>query len=398
MSQSEDRVAFGRTVLGPIFAEFALRLWGLLSNIECPENAVVLFCARGGFRLKMIYERFLAASGLQSPVAIRNLMVSRVVAVRTALAAGCPSAYPQIEYELGSGSLRDVARAIGGSDPVDGADDSHVWGQSYSSASLSKILASEEGRGLRSSIQRQADFFLEHLETCLAGCKHAILCDTGLSGSTMQLLEDGIPQVNWGCALFARSNYKNLSTGHFQHTVGLCVEADRYSLFDTRSAILRYWHLIESTLEPALPSVAMFDRVDGTLRTNLEIDGWQDRIDPNPGEIFSGILDYIDSLPRGRAAIQTIADVDHAYSKLRRAVTWPTPADVDTLNIGTRSLDFGRDIMSGLACEPGIRKALRGSLWREGAITLAAPSSRWLMFAAIEAAYIARSVLRSIKT
>src|SRR5713101_8655502 len=159
MSQSEDRVAFGRTVLGPIFAEFALRLWGLLSNIEFPDNVAVLFCARGGFRLKMIYDRFLAASELRSPVDTCNLMVSRIVAVRTALAAGCPSAYAQIEYELGSGSLGDVARAIAGLDPVDGADDSHVWEQSYSNESLSKILSSEEGLELRSSIQRQADFF-----------------------------------------------------------------------------------------------------------------------------------------------------------------------------------------------------------------------------------------------
>jgi hypothetical protein len=367
--------------------------------MEFPDNAAVLFCARGGFRLKVIYDRFLAANGLESPVATHNLMVSRIVAVRMALAKDCESAYQQIEYELGTGTLRDVACAIGAVKSFEGESESRLWGQPYTRELFSKTLASKEGLWLRNNIQQQADYFLEHLETCLAGRQHAILCDTGLSGSTMQLLEDGVPQVQWGCTLFARSNYKNLSTVHYKHTVGVCVESDHYALLNMQSAILRYWHLIESTLEPPLPSVVRFERVNGKVRANLEIEGWADKIGPRSDEIFAGILDYIDSLPRGHAAAKVVLDADLAYSELRRAVTWPNPADVDTLNIGTRSLDFGRvNVMSGLVCEPGIRKALRGSLWREGAITLAAPRLRWLIFPALEAAYLVRSALRSFKS
>jgi hypothetical protein len=96
--------------VGPIFAEFALKMWILLSNLEHPDDTVLLFCARGGLRLQTIYESFLAASGLTSPVAIEALMVSRIVAVRSALLKRVPAAFVQIEYEFGGLSLRDVAR------------------------------------------------------------------------------------------------------------------------------------------------------------------------------------------------------------------------------------------------------------------------------------------------
>src|SRR5439155_12082466 len=59
-----DRRDFGRQILGPIFADFALKSWILLSQLEHPDDSVLLFCARGGLRLQAIYEKFLAASGL----------------------------------------------------------------------------------------------------------------------------------------------------------------------------------------------------------------------------------------------------------------------------------------------------------------------------------------------
>jgi predicted HAD superfamily hydrolase len=91
-----NRRDFGRQILGPIFAEFALKTWILLSNLEHPEDTVLLFCARGGLRLQTIYENFLAASGLASPIPIQPLMISRIIAVRSALLKGGAAAFEQI--------------------------------------------------------------------------------------------------------------------------------------------------------------------------------------------------------------------------------------------------------------------------------------------------------------
>ncbi|MGD0107141.1 MAG: hypothetical protein ABSC06_24355 [Rhodopila sp.] len=369
-----------------------------MSGLNAKDEASLLFCARGGLRLKLIYDRFLTSSGLDSPVSTSDLMVSRIVAVRVALSRGCPSAYEQIGYEMGSATLRDVARAIGGTGVDLGDAANPMWDELYSRAGLERLLTSPQGAAIRASINWQSDLFREHLESCLGGRTRPILCDTGLSGSTMRLLEEAMPDLNWGCALFARSNYKKLSASHFDRTVGLCVQSDRYSPLNRRSAILRYWHLIESTLEPDLTSVLMFERENGVVRANLEVPGWRDKIAASPGEVFTGILDYIDALPRGDAAARIITDIDDAYSQLRRCVVWPTRADVNLLNIEPRSLDFGRvDSMTGLACEPGIRKALKGSLWREGAVALAASGMRVPLLAGIESAYVLRWALQSIR-
>jgi hypothetical protein len=386
-------------VLGPVFADFALRLWVLLSSLEGRDDAALLFCARGGLRLRLIYERFLAVCGLPSPLPAHDLMVSRVVAVRVALASGCATAYEQIGYEMGHFSLRQVARAIGGDSWVADDHGGRLLDEPYTDHGFARLLASDAGRPGRANIDRQAALFREHLDGLLAERNHAILCDSGLSGSTMRLLEDGMPDHRWGCALFARSNYKKLSTPHYRRTIGLSIQSDGYSPFDERSAILRYWHLIESTLEPDLPSVSTFDRIDGAVRSNLETPGWKAKVDPMPHELYLGIIDYIEQLPRAQAMARILADVGPAYARLRRAVIYPTRADVDTLNLGARSLDFGRfDDMSGPVCEPGLSKALRGSLWREGAVTLAAKGLSGPILSGIEAAHVARWAMRSLRT
>jgi hypothetical protein len=269
MITTSDKAAFGEFVLGPLFAEFAVRLWTVQSALQAPDDAALLFCARGGLRLRLMYDRLLDAAGLAPPVLERDLMISRIVAVRAALVRGRESAYEQIGYELGSGSLLDVARAVGGPTYVPPVHRSFGWDRPYDRGAFEQVLSCPEEPGLRKCIEAQTALFRQHLDACLAGRTHAILCDTGLSGSTMQLLEDAMPDLQWSCLLFARANYKRLATPHFPRTVGLVVETDRYCPFDARSALLRHWHLIEATLEPPLKSVSSFAAVDGQVRSNL---------------------------------------------------------------------------------------------------------------------------------
>ena len=369
-----------------------------LAGIEKPDATILLFCARGGFRLRLIYERFLAASGLESPVATCDLMVSRVVAVRNALLAGSNAAFEQIGYEMGASTLRDTLHAVSGTSAFGPATDLAILDAPCTRKTLADLLLAPEGKDIRNSIEAQADLFSEHLATCLGGRTAAILCDSGLAGSTMQLLEAGIPRIQWSCLLFARSNYKKFKTPHFARTTGLSVQADGYSPLDARTAVLRYWHLIESTLEPDLPSVASFSRVNGVVTANLEIPGWRDHILPVRGEFLEGVLAYINALPQAGAPARILQDVGPAYRNLRRALVWPTRADVDLLNIGTRSIDFGRsDAITVLSGKPGLMGALRGNLWREGAVASTNSLFSRPALAGIEVAYAARWALRSIK-
>ncbi len=395
-----SRRDFGRLILGPIFAEFALKMWILLSNLEHPNDTTLLFCARGGLRLRTIYESFLAASGLTSPVAMEALMVSRIVAVRSALLKRVPAAFVQIGYEFGGRSLRDVARAIGciEPDPDDGASDA-IWSAPYSRQGLETLLALPAGKPLLAAALDQDSLFREHLEDRSADRPRIILCDTGLFGSTLQLLKAAIPEKRWGCVQFARANYKRMASPHFGELIGIATQDDRYSPFNSRSSILRYWHLIEGTLEPPLPSVRSFAPVDGKARSNLEIDGWSALIAPEPDDIFAGVLDYISGLRPADATVRVMTDVEPAFRRLHRAIVWPTRHEADWLDFPPRSMDFGKDgHVPVIVRDGGLTRAMRRSEWREGAIAaMAPPPLRLPLLAAVEAAFAARWLFYRVK-
>jgi FMN phosphatase YigB (HAD superfamily) len=396
-----DRRDFGRQILGPIFAEFALKTWTLLSGLEHPDDSVLLFCARGGLRLQAIYQKFLVASGLTSPVAIKPLMISRIVAVRSSLLKGGAAAFEQIGHEFRGRSLRDVARAIGCIEPDQAnVGSGAIWDAPYSRQSLEALLASPAGQPFLSATANQDSLFREHLEDCTTGRSRAILCDTGLFASTLQLLEEAVPEKQWSCVQFARANYKQLPTPHFGKVVGIATHDDRYSPFNSRTSILRYWHLIEATLEPELPSARSFTRVEGVARSNLEIDGWSQRIAPEQDELFAGILDYIGALRPADATTRIMTDVETAFRCLHRAVVWPTRNDARLLDFPPRSVDFGKDgHVPVIARGGGLVQAVRTSEWREGAIAeMAIPLLRLPLLAAVEAAFSARWLYRLVRS
>ena len=388
-----NRRDFGRQILGPIFAEFALKTWVLLSNLEHPNEAVLLFCARGGLRLQAIYETFLAATGLASPVAIQPLMISRIVAVRSSLLKGGPSAFEQIGYEFSGRSLREIARAIGGIEPDQrNGKFTKSWDATYSKQRLEALIDSQAGHEFVSAASEQDSLFRAHLETCSLGRKHIILCDTGLFGSTLQLLNEAFPEKQWSCLQFARSNYKGLPTPHFSKVIGIATQLDRYSPFNARTSILRYWHLIEAFLEPPLLSVRSFARVDGVVRSNLEIDGGSRQVANEQDELFSGVLDYMSALPPAHATVRIMSDVEIAFRRLHRAIVWPTRNDTKLLDFAQRSVDFGKEgHVPTIARGGGLLHAVRNSLWREGSIAeVALPILRLPLLAILEAIFVAR--------
>jgi hypothetical protein len=385
--------AFGRSVLGPVFAEFALRLHLLLLGLEHQDETRLLFCARGGLRLRLVYEAFLQAAGLTCPAPRADFMVSRLIAARTALAAGSPEAYEELGREFRGERLGLVARALTQHDVLSGEEADAP----FTPAALQRLLAeaTPRGRALREELAQQNRLFDAHLLAVSGGARRRLLCDTGLYGSTVRLLRAGRPDGGWSCALFARSNYKRFSESHFPITVGLCVESNGYDPTEPRTSVLRYWHLIESSLEPDLPSVVRFDDDHGEVRASLQIPGWAERLHGRPGELFTGVMAYMDALPRGRAAEQIYVDAPGAWRRLHDAIVWPGLQDRETLAAAPRSRDFGRDdsravIGKGLGAR---RRDISESLWREGAVVDQFPASRWVWLGALQAAHLGRSAL-----
>lgn len=227
---TDRQYTFGREILGPIFYEFAYRLWIYLSAVRDPENTVVMFCARGGFGLFEIYNEFLRSNQLSSPVAFDRFMVSRLVAVRPALLKKCESAYRQIGYEFDGKPLHSVMEALSfGS--INLTYDGHDLNQHYSPAALDAILNGAHHSEAREFMQRQLTLFAEYLSHKAQRRDSIILVDTGLYGGTLDMLREAFPSYNWSLLLLARSNYRKQVADHFHHTFGILLEEDMYNPF-----------------------------------------------------------------------------------------------------------------------------------------------------------------------
>lgn len=389
-----DPEQFGRVVLGPVFAEFCLRLHLLASSIETlrPGSGVMMWCARGGLRMQLGWERFLAATSLPVAMSSAPLMVSRLAAIRPALARtvtdGLPRLLPAvertIEYEFSRNDLATTVRALSGVTP--GGDQSAPT----TPRGLVELLRSHSGREAAAAIVDQGDLFTRHFDAARDGRSLVVLVDTGLFGTTRAVLSDAYPDLDIRCVLLARAARADLAE-HQRGTVGLAVEAAMYSSSRRRTSLLRYWHFVEWLFEPALPSVTTFTEDAHGLRSDLEVDGWEKALVAEPGSAFAGLLGYLDGL-RADTVVAVPNEADRAWTTLKRSIVWPTPSVGRALAVGTRSHDFGRGGTWEANEWSGPLSALRGSImWREGIIARSGGGWRLPLLAGIEAAYLARA-------
>lgn len=388
----------GYEVMGPIYAEFCLRLWSLEAMIEDPEKTALLFCARGGLRMQLGYERFLVATSLRSNVRVASLMVSRAVAIRGSLLRVIREDLPEllpvaatvVGYEFSQETVRGAVSALAGID-LDGID--AAWEIPCTPAGLLALLRHADGRPAVAALADQEALFAQHLAEALEGRPRGILVDTGFYGTTRELIAEGHPNLDFGSVMIARS-FRPGYPRRGSRTVGLLVEAAAYSPFRRRTALLRYWHFVEWLFEPELPSVRSFRNEDGNVKSNLEVPGWRARVNPSPGTAFYGLLHYLDQLP-GPPAARVVGDADRAWTRLRRAIIWPDRRAALALAVGSRTHDFGRQGSWTARPWRGPLTVLRGSaMWREGEIALAGTPLRLPLLSVIEAAYAFRHLWR----
>lgn len=386
---AKEPYAFGRDVLGPIVAEFCLAIWFYADEAGKRDDAALLFCARGGLGIRAAFEQ--VAKSLKLPLAVmrENLMISRLVAARAAVMARSEAALDELGREFRDSSFADVARALGGEDH----ELPPAWSEPFAPARFFALLDSQAGAAVAGAIDRQNGLFRRHLVAASGGAKRIILCDTGLYGSTQRLLAAGFPEFSFETIQFARCNYKGFSEEHFPRIVGLAVERDRYSPFAVRSTVLRYWQLIESLFEPAIPSVRVFAQDAGGEITSNAGDIAFGAVDILAGNaLLAGALAYIEGVGDGTTIM---VDAARAWPRFRQAVTRPAEADIAALAIGERSVDFGR---VGTVGDGGVLPggplsrlgSIRTQLWREGAIVRAFPHLRWPLLTAIEAFHALR--------
>ena len=366
----DSAASFGYHVFGPIVTQFCLLIWLYATDAEVGQKPCLMFCARGGVGIREAFERVAAKLGLPVRARRENIMISRLIAARAALLVQSNSAIEELDREFRGSRFADVATSLGGRSYELAAE----WHEPFSAQPFVALLFGNSGAEVLADIKEQNVLFTRHFRQLADDSDRIILCDTGLYGSTQRLLASAFPDLRLETIQFARSNYKGHSEEHFPKVTGLLVQQNVYSPLNVYSCVLRYWHLIESLFEPAVPSVRLFaEDENGEVRANCgDISfGAIDPSEKNP--LLSGALSYIDALPADGGAI-ALRDAEVAWHRLKGAITWPTTAELRCLEVGGRSVDFGRpDVLRIFAAGKNRTftsklLSLKSQLWREGAI------------------------------
>jgi hypothetical protein len=392
---ADNATRFGQQVFGPIVTQFCLLIWLYVVEAEVADKTVLLFCARGGIGIRQAFERVLTRLRLPLGARRENIMISRLVAARAALLARSDSAIEELDREFHGSVFADVAKALGGQS----YELSQEWHQQFRAEHFITLLFDNSGAEVLADIKKQNELFTRHLKQLIGDTDRIILCDTGLYGSTQRLLASGFPDIRVETIQFARSNYKGHSEEHFPKVTGLVVEQNLYSPFNVSSCVLRYWHLIESLFEPAVPSVHLFAEDElGQVKANCGEIAFG-AIDPSAGNrLLSGALKYIEALPTEGGAV-ALRDAEAAWHRLKGAITRPSEAELRCLEVGGRSVDFGRPdvlrIFESGQKETFMKKlvSLKAQLWREGAIAREFPFLKHALLPLLGCVHSLRSLL-----
>lgn len=385
--------------MGPILADMLRQLYAYLHTSPSPQASVVFFCARGGLVLRRTLELFARSVGLDLQVQCEDFMVSRLAAFRTAFQLDPAAVAPLIEMEFAGRTCAEAVHALANME----ANEDTKWNAPFSVARLIELTESTElGRCMRAINDKQADLLRRYIDALRGTNRRVMLCDTGVFGSILRYLQVGVPAVDWHLTLLFRANYKQTSAPHFKSTVGVVSESNAYLPWEPATVALLYWQLIETMLEPAVPSVRYYrEDTAGRVLSDLEVPDWQDRLEPPAESMLAGACGYLRELtPESIPLINSRGQV--AWSQLRRRIVFPTTQDVALLAVGRRNLDFGMDesaeFTSRLDKAGGsLREKLSvagASMWPEGEMRKQFPRTACLFLVGSELLRLIRALNR----
>lgn len=409
MNEDVARRQFAAEVLGPIFYAYCHRLWLFQMGTDSAAT-VALFAARGGLRLLALYDRFLAKQRVSAPVPCHPFMISRLAAAKGCYCRAPETVREQVVRIFHGQTVGTLANALIPPDtslPIQlelGALPEELVARPVSATNFDALVNSdgEYGLWLRRHLEEQGDLLRDYVRELAGKSRRIVLCDTGLYGCTQAMLAAAHSELDWTGVYFGKANYTGEFALHHLNAFGLVFDRDRQSLFVPATAFLRYWHICEMPMEPALPSVAYYYRGNqGETLCNLEARSLKAMVEKPGNPYFDGICDFFDAHAEPRSAADINRGFMQATRQLQRRIYLPSKGDVRAMTVGNRCPDFGRkgEVPAIVAVSPettAIRKVLlvRDALWQEGQTRLAFPAFGGLLNAARWCLRLAADVAR----
>ena len=349
----ERRRVFGREVLGPIFFTYAHRLRLHLQGLQAQHpTGLALFCARGGLRLRLLYDLYCSKLGIESPWPARDFYVSRIAAVRAGLAADYPTARGLFVSALPDASERQLLAALlaGSRHAADDFLPQHPRGPEPL-CDVGLVLDR-----LRDGAHPAADAVMTHTAdqhrlfhaytAGLMGDSGAIaLCDSGLRCTVQIVLSQMFSDREW-FGLLLGCLRRAAAAEHYPRLYGMLFDIDFHRDASRRSTFIRHWELVEHVLEPRTATTSFYepDPSESTRVTSDAMRGYSATSIAEGNPFFSGVLEYFehegpDSVTARSGRVY--AAYETALTRLDRAFAFPSSRDVEMLNVINHDPGFG---------------------------------------------------------
>jgi glycosyltransferase involved in cell wall biosynthesis len=394
VSLKRKRIEFAKQILGPIFFDFCHRLH---LHFLAYDNRYTsfLFCTRAGLRLKYLYELFLKVQKCEIPKNPYHVFwISRYMTAKGIYQRNPDAAFKVIAGEFNHTITKKMLPCLLPTYEWEALGKNYDFGKEFSQQILNEQpneqivrqvfgAYSPFGNALRNHYNQQAKLFEQQLRNLMKGNNTAILVDSGWQATTQRLLMEGYPEIDWQGLYFGRMGSSQKNNWHFFNVIGLMFESYEYLPLQPETCVHYYHHIVEDLLEPPLPSVEYL-RLDP--ETNLiqppkdykNADYWS----PTTREDqYKGVLEYFQNCQPSQSLLEIQQKSREAWISLDKKVRFPSPEDVDILEVRSRSADFGKDERNPVVLrrsrgmmerDSEIRQ--RHALWKQGQIALEFPT------------------------
>lgn len=334
----KTRFDFGYDVLGPIFFAFCSRLHLFL---DAYSDGAALFSARGGWRLRALYDIYLDRYGYSAPTKLSNFLISRLSASMACLCSDFEYIVKIITQEFHNQPISNVLSVYAPGISVDippGKAKQRVYPKVFR-----EIYFSPACLAVREFHERQHELLRRHINECTDGKKRIALIDTGWTGHTQAILMRSFRGREWNGAYFGKWDYKKEKPWHFYSINGLFVDDSlpRGKQPASTFALFHNHHVIEDPMEPPCESVSFYRDLGTGITSNLlhDFDPLTLRAEDSH---FSGILAYFRDCSLGSFS-QVQKSSRKAMENLARLVKYPRQSEVDIVKCNPRSWDYGRN-------------------------------------------------------
>ena len=395
ISLKKQRTEFARQVLGPIFFDFCHRLHLHFLAYD-NRDAVFLFCTRAGLRLKYLYELFLKAQKCETSKNLHHLFwISRYMTAKGIFQRNPDAAFKVIAGEFNHTITSKMLPCLLPSYEWEAMEKDYDFTKEFSQQTLStkpdeqvvkQVFSTSNpfGNTLSKHYNQQADLFEQQLENLTQGKSIAVLVDSGWQATTQRLLMEGYPEIDWQGLYFGRMGSHQKNNWHFFNVIGLMFESYEYLPSKLETCIHYYHHIVEDLLEPSLPSVEYlrFDPKTNSIeppKAYENADYWSPELNEDH---YRGVLEYFQDCLATQSLLEIRQKSRQAWIKLENTIRFPSPEDVDILEVRSRSADFGkkneknpvilRRPRSMMERDSEIRQ--RHALWKQGQIALEFPT------------------------